>query len=86
MDVYINGTITLRHEFSGVPKQNYGDVYVNLNGGYNGFLSDLWYHNYGLTTKEIMDIVEKGPNLDMKDTMGSQYAPPYFSLRWYLNQ
>lgn len=86
MDVYINGTITLRHEFSSVPKQNYGDIYVNLNGGFNGFLSDLWYHDYGLNIKQIMNIVQTGPNLEMKESMGSQYAPPYFSLRWYLDR
>ena len=32
IDVYINGTIVKRHILSSVPKQNYGDVYVSMNG------------------------------------------------------
>lgn len=84
MDVYINGTIVLRHKFSNVPKQNYGDVYVNMNGGYSGLLSDLWYHDYALSTLEIMGIVNDGPNLTTDDRI--DVKPPYLSLRWYLNQ
>ena len=87
MDVYINGTITLRHEFTSVPKQNYGDLYVNLDGGFQGYISDLWYHNYALTTREIININDGGPNLKTDESSyGTQYAPPYFSLKWYLNQ
>lgn len=84
MDVYINGTIVLRHKFNGVPKQNYGDVYVNLNGGYSGMLSDLWYHDYALTTTEILTIVQNGPNMKTDESL--DVKPPYFSLQWYLNQ
>lgn len=84
MDVYINGTIVLRHKFNGVPKQNYGDVYVNMNGGFSGMISDLWYHDYALTTTEILSIVQNGPNMKTDETMNVK--PPYFSLRWYMNQ
>tara|TARA_Y100000780_G_C13694281_1_gene420775 strand:+ start:2276 stop:3154 length:879 start_codon:yes stop_codon:yes gene_type:complete len=84
MDVYINGTIVLRHKFNGVPKQNYGDVYVNMNGGYSGLLSDLWYHDYALSTLEILDIVNDGPDMTSGESL--DVKPPYFSLRWYLNQ
>ena len=84
MDVYINGTIVLRHKFNGVPKQNYGDVYVNMNGGYSGMLSDLWYHDYSLSTTEILNIVNDGPDMTSGESL--DVKPPYFSLRWYLNQ
>lgn len=84
MDTYINGTIVSRHKFNSVPKQNYGDVYVNMNGGFDGLLSDLWYHDYGLSIREILAISEKGPNMSMKKSM--DIVPPYFSLRWYFNQ
>ena len=80
MDVFINGDIALRHTFDGVPKQNYGDVYVNLNGGFSGQLSDLWYHNYALSGVKIMDIVRAGPNL-RSQTSKSINAPPYLSLQ-----
>ena len=71
MDVYINGTIALRHVFASVPKQNYGDVYVNMNHGFNGLLSDLWYHNYALSAGEIEDIVKDGPDMRMNKSLTS---------------
>ena len=83
VDVYINGTIVVRHVLSGVAKQNYGDVYVNMNGGYSGMLSSLWYYNKGLNTSEILEIVNDGPDMTMDKSM--DIFPPYFSLRWYLN-
>ena len=83
VDIYVNGTIVVRHVLSGVAKQNYGDVYVNMNGGYSGMLSSLWYYNYGLNTTEILDIVNDGPDMTMDKSM--DIFPPYFSLRWYLS-
>lgn len=82
MDVFINESVALRHEFSSVPKQNYGDVYVNQNGGYSGLLSNLRYHDYALSLGEIMNMSQSGPNKNMSKSL-SQY-PPYFSIRWYL--
>lgn len=84
MDVYINGTVVVRHTFNGVPKQNYSDVYVNLNGGFSGLLSDLWYHDYALSITEIMRLIGNGPNMKMDKQ--EQVKPPYLSLRWYTNQ
>ena len=81
MDVYINGQIALRHEFNSVPMQNYGDTYVNANGGYSGMISDLCYHNRALTGVQIMNIVKNGPNLSAQDDI--KIFPPYFSLKWY---
>lgn len=83
LDIYINGTIAKRHILSDVPKQNYGDVYVNLNGGFSGLISELRYFNYGLSPTEIMDVSNKGPN--MKTDKSMNIFPPYFSLRWYFS-
>ena len=65
VDVYINGTITKRHELSGVPFQNYGNVYMSMNGGFSGYTSNLWYWDYGLGTSHIQSIVDQGPNMTM---------------------
>ena len=81
MDVYINGTIVLRHVFKSVPKQNYGDVYINMNSGFNGLMSDLWYHDRALSGTEIEQIVEAGPDLTMDDSMN--VFPHYLSLNWF---
>jgi hypothetical protein len=84
LDVYVNGNIAKRHELSDVPKQNYGDVYVNMNGGFSGLVSDLRYFNYGLSPAEIMNVSSKGPN--MKTDKSMNVFPPYFSLRWYFSK
>ena len=81
MDVFVNGDIVLRHIFKSVPRQNYGDVYVNMNGGYSGYLADLWYHDYSLSSIEIEQLVESGPCLRMDESTNP--FPPYFSLRWF---
>ena len=83
LDVYINGTIIKRHQLSGVPRQNYDDVYAAANGGFSGYISNLWYYNYALGTNVIETIVEDGPNLKMKDTNMLQSEPYYLSLRWF---
>jgi hypothetical protein len=84
LDVYINGTIARSINLVGIPKQNYGDVYVAMNGGFDGYISDLWYYNYALGTSEIQKVSTKGPNTTMigggaiADVMYN-----YLSLRWF---
>lgn len=86
LDIYINGLVTKSHVLHGVPKQNYGDVYVAMNGGFSGFISDLWYHNYALGISAIQDLVKRGPNTKMagKNSL-TEKDPNYLSLRWYFN-
>lgn len=86
LDVYINGTITRSIQLLGVPKQNYGDVYVAANGGFDGNISNLWYYNYALGTSEIANIATNGPNTTLISTSSVNSLakiPNYLSLRWY---
>jgi hypothetical protein len=85
LDIYINGTVTKSMQLIGVPKQNYGDVYVAMNGGFSGNISNLWYYDYALGTTEIQNINKEGPNTKMADTMSSKSMKNsnYLSLRWY---
>jgi hypothetical protein len=86
LDVYINGIITKSLTLVGVPKQNYGDVYVAMNGGFNGFISNLWYYNYALGILAIQELVKKGPNTAISDNSGMNLKnPDYLSLRWYFS-
>ena len=84
MDTYVNGTIVNRHEFASVPKQNYGDVYVNKDNGYSGLLSSLRYFSHALTGVEIEELVRAGHNLTADDSL--KIFPPYFSLRWFFSK
>jgi hypothetical protein len=84
LDVYINGTIARSINLVGVPKQNYGDVYVGMNGGFNGYISNLWYYNYALGTAAIQSIASNGPNTKMIGNSGmSDKLFDYLSLRWF---
>jgi hypothetical protein len=84
LDVYANGTIIRSINLVGVPKQNYGDVYVGMNGGFDGNVSNLWYYNYALGTAAIQKIVSDGPNTNMIGSTGmNDKSRNYLSLRWF---
>jgi hypothetical protein len=83
VDVYINGFVTASQVLNGIPKQNYGDVYI---GGANllGQISNLWYWNYAITINEIQTIMSDGPNLKLVNNQSSSSNDlNYLSLRWY---
>jgi hypothetical protein len=85
LDVYVNGTLAKRHVLGNVPKQNYGNVNVALNGGFQGYISDLRYFSHALQPGEIVSIVDKGPNLTVnKQSNIVTSTPPYLSLQWYV--
>ena len=86
IDIYINGRISNRHKSSGVPFQNYGDIYVALNGGFPGYISNLWYWNHALNTSDIQSLVSSGPNMSMKGNKNLTHSyPQYLSLRWFFS-
>jgi hypothetical protein len=83
LDVYINGTIARSINLIGVPKQNYGDVYVALNGGFDGNISNLWYYNYALGTSAIQKIASTGPNTTLVNSSSSSNNYDYLSMKWF---
>jgi hypothetical protein len=86
LDVYVNGTIARSINLVGVPKQNYGDVFVGMNGGFAGNISNLWYYNYALGTSAIQTITENGPNTKMIGSGGiTDKMFNYLSVRWFFN-
>ena len=84
LDVYINGRLTERKTYTdGVPNQNYDDVYVCQNGGFNGYIADLKYYNSSIGTSEINSIVSSGPNTTINMSSLKDNMPPYLSGNWY---
>ena len=87
LDVYINGVLVKRLMLKSVPKQNYGDVYVSMNGGFSGNTSNLRYFESAIGTNKIQSIFSKGPNTKMVvgDMPSSVRGPnKYLSTRWYM--
>ena len=73
----------LRTKFESVPKQNFGDVWINMNGGFEGYLSRLQYFRYALDYKEIESIVKAGPSKDVCGDTGE--LPPYLDDNWWFD-
>ena len=87
LDVFVNGDLAKRLLLNSVPFQNYGNVNVAINGGFNGALSSLRYYNIALGTRAIANIVNEGPNLKLVGSSGG--APglmDYLSMRWFYGQ
>ena len=86
LDVYINGTIKKSLQLSGVPKQNFGDVFVGMDGGFDGKISNLWYYDYALGSYAIQQMVHGGPNLKLLGNTGiNDPKKDYISLQWYFD-
>jgi len=86
LDVYINGAIVSRAVLQDVPKQNYENVNVCKNGGFNGNLSDLQYFDKAISIFQINNIVAWGRNTSSANENASGDAsgfPYYLSNLWY---
>jgi len=83
LDIYINGYLRERKKLDGIAKQNFGDLWINLNGGFDGFLSNLRYYRKALNYEEIEEITKQGPsNVECSD---SGEIPPYLDDSWWFN-
>jgi hypothetical protein len=84
LDVYVNGTVAKSLKLRGVPKQNYGNIFVAADGGFSGYISNLWYFSHALGTTEINNLVTNGPDTTMDGTDALNLkTPDYLSLRWF---
>ena len=87
LDVFINGSLKQRVKLFNSVRQNYDDVFVNPDGGYDGFLSNLRYFDYSIGTFEINQIVSSGPNLTMDQDSNLKNANPYYlSTKWMFGE
>jgi hypothetical protein len=88
IDVYVNGVIAQRTNLSGAPVQNFNDVYVCHNNGFDGFLSNLLYYSKAIDIFNINKINSQGPSLETPTTPAAEYNKlpknyKYLSNNWY---
>jgi hypothetical protein len=84
LDTYVNGIIANRLILNNTPKQNYYDINLFQNGGFNGSLSNLRYYSNSLNAFEINTIVYNGPNMNastLDNSATGNYT--YLSNAWY---
>ena len=87
VDVFINGSLHQRVKLDNTVRQNYEDVYINPDGGFDGFLSNLKYYDYSIGTFEINQIVSSGPNLTMDEDSNLKMSNPYYlSTKWMFGE
>ena len=88
MDAYVNGTIAARAQFTAVPKQNYNDVNVCQNGGFDGHLSNLQYFSSALSAFSINNLVRTGPDTTMVGASAaiSGASPYYIADSWFYSK
>lgn len=87
VDVFINGSLQQRVKLYNTIRQNYDDVFINPDGGFSGFLSNLRYYDYSIGTFEINQIVSAGPNLKMDDNSNIRSSNPYYlSTKWLFGE
>mgnify|MGYP001392539753 CR=1 FL=1 len=80
LDVYINGELMKRHTLSGIPKQNFNNLYVTSFGGFGGFIGKFKYFNRALTSYEIFEMAKQVPSMSTIEMRTDE--PPYLSYRW----
>jgi hypothetical protein len=89
VDVYINGTIKRSVELDGVPKQNYGEIYIAQNkpSSLQGSkLSNLRYHDHALNVSDIQKLVQRGPNRKLVTSSAmTDNSSSYLAFDWYYN-
>lgn len=83
VDVYINGNLKKRTKLVGVPKINYGDLYVTNWGGFQGYVSNFRYFNYAIQPFTIDQIFRMGPNLAITQD-NSLYATANLSQNYWM--
>ena len=84
LEIFINGNLKKNVEMKTIPRQNFSDLWVNLDGGFEGFLSKFQYHRRALEFNEVESMVASGPSSDACSVTGIK--PPYLDTNWWLDR
>ena len=91
-NIYINGRLKTSHNLATLPRQNYYNLWITQDSGFNGYLSTTQYFNKVLDAAHIHDLSVKGPTLEKhreerynnsNDLTSKRTA--YLSNRWWIN-
>lgn len=85
LNLYVNGFLKQKNHLSSLPRQNFGNAYIGLNGGFSGFVADLKYHNYALSAAQVLKSVGNPPT-SITCTDSSDNSPPYLDTNWWQNK
>lgn len=83
LDIYVNGYLKARKVLSSIPRQNSGDLWVNMFGGFEGYVSNIQYFNSAINFTTIQNILNTGPSSAACNDTGD--IPPYLDNSWWFN-
>ena len=83
LDLYINGFLKIRKELSSLPKQNEDDFWVNMFGGFEGYVSNIRYYTRAIDFAEITNMIKAGPSIN--NCIDTGEIPPYLDDNWWFN-
>ena len=69
LDVYINGELSRSCTLENVPLKNGGDIFINQDGGFNGYISNLQYISHAVNESHIKGVYNKGANESESDVL-----------------
>lgn len=81
LDLYINGYLKVRKELSSIPKQNDDDFWINMYGGFEGYLSNIRYYPYAIDFNEMYSNIRTGPS--GAKCIDTDEVPPYLDDNWW---
>ena len=80
--IYVNGNIKKSKRLQSIPRQNFGNVWINLFGGFDGYLSKLNYTRRAISYSEVENMISDGPSTDFSEPEAAK--PPYLDDDWWL--
>ena len=83
LDVYINCNLKKRCKLKGIPKLNYGDIYINSWEGFDGLISNVRYWDRAVSGFQIKHICEEGPSKAPCTDPGVN--PPYLAKNYWMS-
>ena len=85
VDVYVNGNLKKRQKLEGVPKLNYGDLYINNWNGFLGYMSKLRYFNYAIQPYMLDSIYTEDPGTNFDSTSSAGQASAQLSPNYWMS-
>lgn len=81
LNIYINGQLRTKLKLQSLPKQNYGDLFINAFGGFSGYMSKMVYHDFALPVVKLRKEIPEGPST--APCPGTDITPPYLATNWW---
>ena len=81
LDIYVNGYLKSKKVLDSLPRQNDGDFWINMYGGFDGFMSKIRYFNYAIDFTTIDNSIRDGPSSD--NCVDTNELPPYLDDNWW---